>query len=76
MPDQRRADKTIDKMRRGGLPSPTEHRRKIGPGDATPCDGCTESIESTDRMHSVRVRGVLDLRFHDPCYNAWASFTP
>jgi CheY-like chemotaxis protein len=65
---------TRAKMRRGGLPAPADHRRRMGIGDGTACDGCAETIEATDKMHSVRVRGVLDFRFHDSCYNAWATY--
>jgi hypothetical protein len=69
-----RAEKTLDKMRRGGLPAPTQHTRTIGIGDGHPCDGCTETIEPTDAEHAVRVRGILDVRFHETCYEAWATF--
>jgi hypothetical protein len=76
MADQWRADKTVDKMRRGGLPAPTEHTTTIGIGDGSPCNGCTETIEPTETMRAVRVRRILDLWFHDTCYTAWATFTP
>jgi hypothetical protein len=42
-------------------------------GDDTVCHGCGETIQPMERMHSVRVDGVLDFSFHDACYTAWAS---
>jgi two-component system, sensor histidine kinase len=74
LPDRWRADKTLDKMRRGGLPAPSEHVRKIAVGDGRPCHGCTETIEPTESLHDICARGILDLRFHETCYMAWATF--
>jgi signal transduction histidine kinase/AmiR/NasT family two-component response regulator len=74
MPDRWRADKTLDKMRRGGLPAPTEHTRKIAVGDGRSCHGCTEPIEPTEALHDIHARGILDLRFHETCYVAWVTF--
>jgi hypothetical protein len=74
VPDKRRADMTMEKIRRGDLLEPTSHRRKIGVGDGTACDGCGEIITPTEKMHSARVGGVVDLRLHDPCYAAWTIF--
>jgi hypothetical protein len=75
LPDQVRADKTEAKLRRGGLPySPAGHRRDVTIGDGSACDGCTETIAPTEKMHKVRLPGDLDLRFHDACYTAWMVF--
>jgi signal transduction histidine kinase/CheY-like chemotaxis protein len=74
LPDRWRSDKTLDKMRRGGLPTPTEHIREIAVGDGRPCHGCTEAIEPTESLQDIRARGILDLRFHETCYMAWATF--
>lgn len=74
MPDRWRADKTLDKMRRGGLPAPAPHTTQLGVGVGSPCHGCTETIEPTEKQYDVRVREILDLRFHDSCYTAWVTF--
>jgi hypothetical protein len=74
MPDQRRADKTTDKTRRGGLPAATHDAPVIGVGDGAACDGCGETITPLDQRYEVSVRGVLPLRFHGTCYNAWVTF--
>jgi hypothetical protein len=73
-PDQERAEKTTEKIRRGGLPSPAEHRRDITVGDGTACDGCPETIAPMERMYNVHC-GVLNLRFHDDCYMVWIVST-
>jgi hypothetical protein len=74
VPDKRRAELTTAKIRRGALLVPKSHRRKIGAGDGTACNGCGEIITATEKMHSARVDGVVDLRFHDSCYTAWTIF--
>jgi hypothetical protein len=76
MPDERRFDKTIEKMRRGLLPAATHDPRQITVGDGSPCDGCGETIDPREQLHGVNVRGVLALRFHEPCYAAWSTFKP
>ena len=76
VPDKRRADMTTAKIRRGELLEPTSHRRKIGGGDGTACDGCGEIIAPSEKMHSTRVGEVVALRLHDPCYTAWTIFRP
>jgi hypothetical protein len=74
MPEQRRFEKTLDKMRGGGLPAPTHDPRQLNPGDGSPCDGCEETIEPSEGLLTVSIRGVLTLRFHEACYIAWSSF--
>lgn len=74
MPDERRAEKTRDKMRRGGLPAPTEHTRLVGEGDGRPCDGCGETIHPSETLCTVSVLHALDWRLHEECYDAWATF--
>jgi hypothetical protein len=74
MPDQRRFEKTVEKMRRGALPAATHDPRQLSLGDGTRCDGCDETVEPSEGLVSVSVRGVLTLRFHEACYAAWSSF--
>ena len=69
---QGRMDKTVDKMRRGGLPAPTKHNRVLALGDGRPCDGCGETIHPTEVQSAILLRG-LDWRLHD--YAAWSTFT-
>jgi hypothetical protein len=64
MPDERRAARTADKTRRGGLPAPTDYSRQLGLGDGSPCDGCTETIAPLEILFTVRLFGVLSWRFH------------
>jgi hypothetical protein len=52
MPDQRRADKTRDKTRRGGLPVPTEHTRLVATGTAALAGGAGR--RSTPRRYAAR----------------------
>ena len=74
MPSARRAEKTLDKLRRGGLPAPTEHTLLVGQGDGRPCDGCGETIQPSEIASTVSVRRALDWRFHEGCYEAWLTF--
>lgn len=71
MPAQRRAEKTTEKTRRGGLPAATLDPPEYSIGVGQPCDGCGETIEPTERRHRIRVRGVLELYFHSECHTAW-----
>ena len=41
---QGRIDKTIDKMRRGGLPAPTRDRPAFESGNGRQCAGCNETV--------------------------------
>ena len=72
---QGRMDKTVDKMRRGGLPAPTEHTRVVALGDGRPCDGCGETVHPTEGQWTIRVGGGLEWRLHEECYAAWSTFT-
>ena len=74
MPEERRADKTREKLRRAALPAPTEHSREVAAGDGRPCDGCTETIHPSEMMYTVRVWTTLDWRFHEGCFEAWLTF--
>jgi hypothetical protein len=49
MLEQRRADKTTDKTRHGGLPAPTQDARTTTVGDGAACDGCDETITPFDQ---------------------------
>ena len=74
MSSVRRAERTLDKIRRGGLPAPTEHTQLVGNGDGRPCDGCGETIHPSETACTVSVRRTLDWRFHEACYEAWLTF--
>jgi hypothetical protein len=74
MPDQQRIDKTTAKTRLGGLPAATEHEKQVSVGDGRPCDGCGETIYSTEMLSTVTIVVGLQWRFHAVCYEAWAKF--
>jgi hypothetical protein len=74
LPNERRVDKTLEKMRRGGLPATTEHTWLVGIGDGRPCDSCGETIHKTEVLCTVSVLHALDWRFHEVCYDAWVKF--
>jgi hypothetical protein len=59
---QGRMDKTVDKMRRGGLPAPTQHTRVVALGDGRPCAGCGETVHPglEWRLHEM-LRGLVDV---------------
>jgi hypothetical protein len=65
-------DKTLEKIRHGGLPAATDAKPVIETGDGNLCSGCGETIESLEELYAVRV--VMSFRFHDVCYNGWATF--
>ena len=65
-------DKTVDKIRRGGLPAPTEHIRVVALGDGRPCDGCCDTVHPTETEWTIRLAG-LAWRLHEECYAAWSS---
>ena len=71
---QRRAERTTDKTRRGGLPAPTGSSRKFALGDGRPCDGCSDTIHPTEILFSVSVADALSFRFHAECCDAWLKF--
>lgn len=68
-----RIDKTLEKLRYGGLPAPIEAKPVVESGDGNLCSGCGESIEPFEQLYGVRV--ILPFRFHDVCYYTWATFT-
>jgi hypothetical protein len=74
MAEDPRAQRTLDKMRRGGLPAPTKHTQRIGAGDGAPCDGCGQPIRATDACVRISIHRALDWTFHEGCYEAWATF--
>jgi hypothetical protein len=71
---QGRIDKTLDKMCRGGLPAPTSDKPVVETGNGNRCTGCSETIDPIEQMYFIVIRGVGSFRFHDICYNAWATF--
>jgi hypothetical protein len=71
---QGRIDKTLDKMRRGGLPAPSNDRPAIEAGNGCRCSGCSETIDPVDHLYLVLIHGVGPFRFHEDCFNAWATY--
>jgi len=72
---QQRAQFTTQKIRRGGLPEPTDVRaREITAGTGLLCDGCGETIHPNENLHRVHVRGFVELRLHGECYSAYVAF--
>jgi hypothetical protein len=71
---QGRIDKTRDKMRRGGLPASTSDPPAIRMSVGNRCSGCDELIETGEEEYFVNVVGVVLLRLHRYCYDAWATF--
>jgi hypothetical protein len=69
-----RADKTRDKMKRGGLPAPFPAKAWRGNGSGDVCSGCGDVIARADLQVDVDVRGALILTFHEACYEAWSKF--
>ena len=37
---------------------------------------CAETVQPTELNYQVNVRGLLLLRFHHECYEAWVHFNP
>jgi hypothetical protein len=71
---QARAEKTRDKMHRGGLPAPFPAKPWRGSGAGDVCSGCSDLIARTDVEIDIDVRGAMTLSFHEECYRAWATF--
>jgi hypothetical protein len=69
-----RADKTRDKMKRGGLPAPFQCRPWRGNGSGETCSGCGDVIARSDTELDIDVHGALTLSFHEECYLAWSRF--
>jgi hypothetical protein len=73
MPEGRVA-KTVEKLRRGGLPVSSGERAAVESGNGQRCDGCGELIPHLVRMFVVVIPAVAIMRLHDDCYEAWAAF--
>jgi hypothetical protein len=71
---QARAEKTRDKMKRGGLPAPFAARPWRGSGTGDACSGCGDLIARDETEFDIDVRGALTLTFHEECYRAWETF--
>jgi hypothetical protein len=74
MQEERRAERTTDKTRRGGLPAPARYSRRPGLGDGRPCDGCGETVHPTEMLFTVSMSDALSWRFHAECCEAWLKF--
>jgi hypothetical protein len=70
---QRHIDRTVEKVRSGGLPPATADTPSTGCAYGLQCSGCGECIEGLDEQYLVNIHGEL-VRFHEVCYNAWATF--
>jgi hypothetical protein len=71
----RRFDKTLEKLRRGGLPPVTaNHRREVTAGLGQQCDGCDDWIGRYEQLHRLIVEDTVRLGFHDACYRAWVNY--
>ena len=69
-----RAVKTIDKLKRGGLPLCTyDVRARLESGDGRTCDCCGEPISQVERMYVFEIHDVV-LHCRLVCYNAWVMF--
>lgn len=71
---QARAEKTRDKMKRGGLPAPFPAKPWQGTGAGDACSGCGDLISRSEPEIDIDVRGALTLTFHEECYRAWRTF--
>jgi hypothetical protein len=76
MPEQERFERTVDKIRRGGLPTKTDDLVDFIPGTGTACDGCGDVITVDETLYRVSMRGVVQLCFHHECYVAWSTYRP
>jgi len=70
-----RSDRTLDRVRRGGLPAPLNRQLWVGPGSNKPCDGCGERISGDEREFEINFADTLTFSFHPECYKAWMSIT-
>jgi hypothetical protein len=71
---QARAEKTRDKMKRGGLPAPFPAKPWRGTGAGDTCSGCGDLITRNEIGVDIDVHGALTLTFHEECYRAWVTF--
>ncbi|HEY7519628.1 MAG TPA: hypothetical protein VIE36_15180 [Methylomirabilota bacterium] len=70
-----RAQRTLDKARRGGLPAPFQSGAWVGRGGSKTCDGCGEVITCDEREFEIERCATLIFRFHAECHGAWMTFT-
>ena len=70
-----RSDRTLDKVRRGGLPAPLNRQLWVGPGSNKLCNGCGERISREEREFEINFADTLAFAFHPECYKAWMSIT-
>ena len=77
MADQGRFEKTLDKIRHGGVPVAMRNDvREVTPGNRLRCDGCGEGVAlKEDCIRATLTEGLL-LRLHEECYGAWVGYTP
>jgi hypothetical protein len=68
-----RAERTVDKMRRGGLPAAFDGRIWVGPGSGAACNGCGDAIGPTEHEFEKDYANALSFRFHHECYTAWSK---
>jgi hypothetical protein len=69
-----RSQRTIDKARRGGLPTPVAGKVWFGPGSARECHGCGERVAAHETEVETDLATAVTFRFHGECYRAWLAF--
>jgi hypothetical protein len=69
-------DKTLLRLRRGGLPFRAAPDRLTDVSGNMACSGCGDDIYRLERFYYVRVDGGAPLRLHLVCYQAWLTFLP
>lgn len=74
--EQRRARKTEEQMRRGGLERAAHDRREGDGAEAGEilCDGCGEPLQPGENLRRFAIGGVFDVKLHDVCYRVWLNF--
>jgi len=70
-----RSDRTLDKIRLGGLPPQLATGLRVGSGSGRKCNGCDEHIGTSEREFGVDYSRTLTFRFHVECYEAWSTRT-
>lgn len=70
--ERRRATKTTELMRRGGLRPSYDI-----PGDNLQvllCDACREPLAAGEHVRTVSIAGIFNAQLHDVCYRVWLDF--
>ena len=70
-----RTERTLDKLRRGGLPASLSGKTWGGAGTSKNCDGCGEPVRADDWKFEVEVEERSPLRFHAECHRVLMALT-